>query len=66
MSVKPWDLLNPEKGRVSEEEKTKRLDICKSCPEYKMGICKKCGCIMELKTTLSEAYCPLGKWLSVS
>ena len=62
--VKPWDLLNPNKPRSSEELAAYRLEICKSCPEYrpKTNTCRKCGCFMKLKTTLENAKCPIGKW----
>lgn len=64
--VKPWDLLNDEKPKVSKEIKKERFDICKSCPEYSLGICKKCGCVMALKTMLAEAKCPIHKWENVT
>jgi len=38
-----------------------KLDICKACDRYKMGICKECGCIVRLKILTSEITCPLGK-----
>lgn len=63
-AARPWDLFNSEIGRVSPEIKQKRLDICKSCPEFinLSTQCKKCGCIMNAKTKLPNASCPLGKW----
>lgn len=60
--VKPWDLLNPGKDRSSREERKRRFDICKSCPQLNFGICKECGCAMALKTSLKDAFCPLHKW----
>jgi hypothetical protein len=62
--VKPWDLLNPNKERSSEELAEKRLNICYSCAAFKplTQRCSKCGCFMKLKTQLEKAYCPLGKW----
>ena len=40
-----------------------RIDICKQCPEFTdLKFCKKCGCIMPLKTRILKAKCPLGKW----
>lgn len=41
-----------------------RLNICKECPFYisLTHQCKKCGCIMNLKTKLKDAKCPVGKW----
>lgn len=64
MSVNPWDILNPNKIRSSEELYSKRMNICLQCPELinLTKQCKKCGCFMELKTKLEEATCPLGKW----
>ena len=62
--VKPWDLLNPNKPRASEELYTHRLDICDTCPSLIQLTqqCKECGCIMPLKAKLKDATCPLGKW----
>lgn len=61
--VKPWDLINGS-PRATEEKANTRFDICKDCPEFIQitSRCKKCGCIMSLKTKLEEATCPLGKW----
>ena len=34
--VKPWDLLNPNKPRSSEELAVYRLEICKACDWFRM------------------------------
>jgi hypothetical protein len=62
--VRPWDLLNPNVPRASQELANERYTICKTCPELiKLTYqCKKCGCFMKAKTTLQQATCPLGKW----
>jgi hypothetical protein len=62
--VKPWDLLNPNQPRSSEELGAYRLEICKTCEYYrqKTNQCKLCGCFMKLKTTLENAKCPVNKW----
>jgi len=62
--VRPWDLLNPKKERVDEEEKNRRLSICETCPHFrkKSRTCQRCGCLMNLKTLLAEAHCPDGHW----
>jgi len=39
-----------------------RLEICKSCEHYKLGICMKCGCILQVKARIPAAECPIGKW----
>jgi hypothetical protein len=65
--AKPWDMVNPNIGRVSDEVKQERLDICANCPFF-MKIskqCRKCGCHMPWKTGLPHAFCPEGKWDSV-
>lgn len=65
--VRPWDLLNANKQRVGQQLKEERLEICRSCPFYrkKTHQCVKCGCFMDLKTQLADAYCPIGKWHNV-
>jgi Family of unknown function (DUF6171) len=62
--VRPWDLLNPKQKRVDEEEKNRRLAICEKCEFFRQAsrTCKKCGCFMNLKSTLSKAHCPVHKW----
>lgn len=62
--ARPWDLFNTTLGRVEDEIAKKRLDICKACPELieLTTQCKKCGCLMNQKTKLPNAECPLGKW----
>jgi hypothetical protein len=51
---------------VSTEEKDRRLNICKACPmmvELAGTLrCNSCGCYMNLKTALTKARCPEGRW----
>lgn len=63
-SAKPWDLLNPNMVKVSQDIVKERLSICATCPEFftPTKTCKKCGCIMILKAKLGNASCPIGKW----
>ena len=58
------DLLNKNIERSSEEIKNERMEICRSCPFFiKITTqCSKCGCVMEAKTRLAEASCPVNKW----
>jgi hypothetical protein len=62
--TRPWDLVNPNIPRASEDEAEKRFEICKACPELikLTSQCKKCGCFMAAKTKLLAATCPIGKW----
>jgi uncharacterized paraquat-inducible protein A len=62
--AKVWDVINPYIENVSDEVYNKRMDICKSC-EFLFkptSQCKKCGCLMHLKSKLPNATCPIGKW----
>ena len=58
--------LRKKERLVSRLEYAERLKICTECEEvkYLLGrmICGNCGCLLELKATLSIMKCPLGKW----
>lgn len=62
--VTPLDVLNPKTKHATEDLATSRISICQSCPEFikLTSQCKKCGCIMNIKTKLEAAKCPIGKW----
>ncbi len=62
--VTPLDLLNPMTKHADEDLATSRMSICRACPELisLTSQCKKCGCIMSIKTKLEAAKCPIGKW----
>lgn len=62
--VRPWDIFNKNMERAMPIIQKKRMAICKSCPEFIRFThqCKKCGCLMDAKTKLSDAVCPIGKW----
>jgi len=48
--------------RVTEAEVKRRLAICEGCQYYRRGRCGKCGCVMNLKSRLRSAHCPIKKW----
>lgn len=62
--ARPWDLLNSDIGRVEAEVAEARLELCKACDRYLALLhqCKECGCIMDAKVKLPNAFCPIGKW----
>lgn len=40
-----------------------RMEICRNCTHYKLGLCTKgCMCVMKAKTTILVKECPLKKW----
>jgi hypothetical protein len=59
-----FDLFDPNKPRSDKELIEQRLAICNTCPAFrpKTQRCSKCGCFMQLKSTLLQAKCPIGKW----
>lgn len=63
-AAKPWDLLDPTIGRVAEDIAHSRLELCKSCDHFVtlLHLCGECGCIMDAKVKLPNAFCPLRKW----
>jgi len=62
--TRPWHLLDKERFVKDKTLPEKRLEICNSCEFFihKTSQCKKCGCFMRLKSELSAAECPIGKW----
>lgn len=62
-AVTPFDLLNSN-NYTDKTTRDERLEVCRLCPEIisAVKVCKKCGCNMPIKTWLSGATCPLGKW----
>ena len=63
-TTRPWDVVNPNSLKVSEDMAEQRMNICSGCPELIQATkqCKQCGCFMKMKVKLQNATCPLGKW----
>jgi ribosomal protein L40E len=52
---------------VDQEEKERRLSICRKCehllhPGAKFERCSQCGCVLRFKASLEAWGCPLDKW----
>jgi protein-arginine kinase activator protein McsA len=49
---------------VSPEVKEDRLAVCHSCEFYfkPTNQCRKCGCIVSAKASLTNSKCPVNKW----
>jgi hypothetical protein len=50
--------LMPEKEKTSGELYEQRLEICKKCDELLDGMCKKCGCYVQLRAAKCSNKCP--------
>ena len=50
---------------VNKEIYKARLEVCKDCEYYfkPTGTCKRCGCFMRIKASISVMKCPEKKWL---
>ena len=60
--VTVFDMFKGE--RASDDLAAKRMQECSRCDRFieLTKQCKECGCFMNMKTRLTEAKCPLGKW----
>jgi len=61
--VRPTDFLDSQ-NHADEKVASERMAICEQCPRLVRLTkqCKECGCFMNLKTKLTHAKCPIGKW----
>jgi hypothetical protein len=44
--------------KVSDEEYERRLELCKLCDNLLNGMCRKCGCFVELRAAMKTKNCP--------
>ncbi|MBQ0000101.1 MAG: hypothetical protein KBT01_00980 [Clostridiales bacterium] len=53
-----------EEDRVSQEVYESRLAICGECENLLKGMCRLCGCYVELRASLRVRKCPAipSKW----
>lgn len=47
-----------EEERVSQEVYERRLDLCVHCDQMTEGMCRLCGCYVELRASLKVRKCP--------
>ena len=54
----------PENEKVRESLYQKRLSLCRTCDDLVNGMCKFCGCFVELRAAKKAQYCPApsAKW----
>ncbi len=39
-----------------------RLAVCRECAMLLQGMCRSCGCYVELRAAVAKNTCPRGKW----
>ena len=47
-----------ETVRVGQELYEERLSICRSCENLTKGMCRLCGCFVDLRAALKVRKCP--------
>lgn len=55
--------LNPE-DKVTDEQYEQRLLMCRQCEHLLSGMCRKCGCYVEMRAAMKIRHCPdvPGRW----
>ncbi|MCI8528791.1 MAG: hypothetical protein HFH82_06515 [Lachnospiraceae bacterium] len=48
--------------KAPEDLYDKRLMICKECEMLLEGMCRSCGCYVELRAAVGKNVCPREKW----
>ena len=48
--------------KASEPLYEERLAVCRECELLLEGMCRSCGCYVELRAAVENNYCPWKKW----
>lgn len=48
--------------KAQEELYEERLGICRECSLLFQGMCRSCGCYVELRAAVKKNACPNKKW----
>ncbi|MGN1198547.1 MAG: DUF6171 family protein [Acetatifactor sp.] len=48
--------------KVSDEIYEERLRVCKACDMLLAGMCRSCGCYVEMRAVATKNKCPKKKW----
>ena len=48
--------------RAAEDLYEERLGICRECDMLLQGMCRKCGCYVELRAAVTKNACPDKMW----
>lgn len=48
--------------RAEENLYEERLAVCRECDMLLQGMCRKCGCYVELRAAVRKNVCPQRKW----
>lgn len=48
----------PDEIKTDSKEYTRRLKLCQKCDNLINGMCKVCGCFIEVRAAKKHNYCP--------
>lgn len=48
--------------KADKELYESRLGVCRECELLLQGMCRTCGCYVELRAAVRKNYCPNRKW----
>lgn len=51
-----------EDKKVKDIVYEQRLSVCKECDLLAEGMCRACGCFVELRAAVKKNSCPYDKW----
>lgn len=51
-----------EEIKASDKLYDERLTMCKQCESLLAGMCRHCGCYVEMRAAVAKNYCPVKKW----
>lgn len=59
-----YDYINnlDESIKTNQPLYEKRLMVCKECDLLADGMCRACGCFVEMRAALAKNGCPYDKW----
>ncbi len=52
----------PEEDRSPQQEYDRRLELCRVCERLAEGMCRACGCYVEVRALRKNQDCPYGRW----
>lgn len=58
MTVSGYISNIPQELRTPEVTYAYRLEQCKNCQYYRNGLCRLCGCFVEIRAATMKNYCP--------
>lgn len=48
----------PSEEKVAQEEYLQRLERCRNCDSLVNGMCRECGCFVEVRAARKITHCP--------